>query len=54
MATARELVVKLLLNAAGFKNEVRAAQGELDKTSSAADKTAKATDGVGKSAGKAG
>ena len=54
MATARELVVRLLLNAAGFKNEVRAAQGELDKTSNAADKTAKATDGVGKSAGKAG
>lgn len=54
MATARELVVKLLLNAAGFKSEVRSAQGEMDKTSAAADKTAKAIDGVGASAAKTG
>ena len=54
MATARELVVKLLLNAVGFKNEIRDAQGELDKTSDVADKAAEAIDGVGTSAEKAG
>ena len=54
MATARELVVKLLLNAVGFKSEIRDAQGELDKTSDVADKAAEAIDGVGTSAEKAG